>query len=148
MTDPRALFDLTGRLALVTGSSQGIGLTLARGLAGAGAHVVMNGRDAAKLEKAAQGLAGEGLKVTPVAFDVTNQAEVLVAIGRIEREISSLDILVNNAGMTKRAPLEDFPAGDWHQIMRTNLDSAFFVGQATGLTQNLIANSDLADVMQ
>jgi gluconate 5-dehydrogenase len=130
MTDPRALFDLTGRVALVTGSSQGIGLTLARGLAGAGAHVVMNGRDAAKLSAAAQTLASDGLKVTPVAFDVTKQAEVTTSVERIEHEIGPLDILVNNAGMTKRAPLEDFAAEDWHQIMRTNLDSAFFVGQA------------------
>ena len=137
MTDPRALFDLTGRVALVTGSSQGIGLTLARGLAGAGAHVVMNGRNAAKLSAAAQALAGEGLQVTPLAFDVTNQADVTAAISRIEREVGPLDILVNNAGMTKRAPLEDFPADDWHQILRTNLDSAFFVGQA--VARNMIA---------
>lgn len=137
MTDPRALFDLTGRVALVTGSSQGIGLTLARGLAGAGAHVVMNGRDAAKLSAAAQALAADGLKVTPIAFDVTNQADVTAAIARIEREVGPLDILVNNAGMTKRAPLEDFPADDWHQILRTNLDSAFFVGQAAA--RNMIA---------
>ena len=130
MRDPRKLFDLTGRVVLVTGSSQGIGLTLARGLAGAGAHVVMNGRDAAKLSAAAQALAGEGLKVTPIAFDVTNRADVTAAIARIEREVGPLDILVNNAGMTKRAPLEDFAAEDWHQIMRTNLDSAFYVGQA------------------
>jgi gluconate 5-dehydrogenase len=130
MSDPRALFDLTGRIALVTGSSQGIGLTLARGLAGAGAHVVMNGRDAAKLAAAAQGLKAEGLKVSAQPFDVTDRASVVAAITRIEGEIGAIDILVNNAGMTKRAPLEDFPEADWRQIMATNLDSAFFVGQA------------------
>ena len=128
MTDPRALFDLTGRVALVTGSSQGIGLTLARGLAGAGAHVVMNGRDAAKLSAAAQALAGEGLKVTPIAFDVTNRADVTAAIARIEREVGPLDILVNNAGMTKRAPLEDFAAEDWHQIIPAFAETDSFCG--------------------
>ena len=130
MSDPRALFDLTGRIALVTGSSQGIGLTLARGLAGAGAHVVMNGRDAGKLAAAARALTAEGLKVSAHDFDVTNRMAVVDAVARIETETGPLDILVNTAGMTRRAPLEDFAEADWRQIMATNVDSAFFVGQA------------------
>lgn len=123
-------FRLDGRLALVTGSSAGIGLALARGLAQAGAAVVLNGRDAGRLAQAAAGLRGEGLTVHQRAFDVTSAAEVAAAVDAIEREVGAIDILVNNAGMQRRAPFQDFPAADWEQLMRTNLDSAFHVGQA------------------
>jgi gluconate 5-dehydrogenase len=123
-------FRLDGRLALVTGSSAGIGLALARGLAQAGAAVVLNGRDAGRLAEAAKVLRGEGLAIHERAFDVTSAAEVAAAVDAIEREIGALDILVNNAGMQRRAPFQDFAAADWDQLMRTNLDSAFHVGQA------------------
>jgi gluconate 5-dehydrogenase len=123
-------FRLDGRLALVTGSSAGIGLALARGLALAGAAVVLNGRDAGRLAEAAKVLRGEGLAIHERAFDVTSAAEVAAAVDAIEREIGALDILVNNAGMQRRAPFQDFAAADWDQLMRTNLDSAFHVGQA------------------
>ena len=126
------LFDLTGRLALVTGSSQGIGLALARGLAEAGARVVLNGRDQARLTAAAATLgnaafpAADGLGV----FDVTDPDAVEAGVARIEHEVGGLDILVNNAGIQRRAPLEDFPVETWREVMRSNLDSVFFVGQA------------------
>jgi gluconate 5-dehydrogenase len=123
-------FRLDGRLALVTGSSAGIGLALARGLAQAGAAGVLNGRDAGRLAEAAKVLRGEGLAIHERAFDVTSAAEVAAAVDAIEREIGALDILVNNAGMQRRAPFQDFAAADWDQLMRTNLDSAFHVGQA------------------
>ena len=123
------LFDLSGRRALVTGSSQGIGFSLAQGLAAAGAAVVLNGRDQAKLDAAVAELAHHGHKVSGHAFDVTEPAAVEAAIARIEAD-GPLDILVNNAGIQRRMPLEDFPVETWREVMRTNLDSVFYVGQA------------------
>jgi len=127
MTNP---FSLEGRTALVTGSSQGIGFSLARGLAAAGARVILNGRDAAKLEAAKTTLADEGHRIDAVAFDVTTGSEVRDAIDRIEGTIAPIDILVNNAGIQRRAPLQDFAEETWTELMRTNLDSVFLVGQA------------------
>jgi gluconate 5-dehydrogenase len=123
------LFDLTGRRALVTGSSQGIGQSLAQGLAAAGAAVVLNGRDGAKLDAAVAALAAGGHKVSGHAFDVTDPKAVEAAIAEIEAG-GPLDILVNNAGIQRRMPLEEFPVETWHELMRTNLDSVFYVGQA------------------
>jgi gluconate 5-dehydrogenase len=123
------LFDLSGRRALVTGSSQGIGQSLAQGLAAAGAAVVLNGRDQAKLERAVAALVAEGRQAVGHAFDVTDPEAVEVAIADIEAS-GPLDILVNNAGIQRRMPLEDFPLETWHELMRTNLDSVFYVGQA------------------
>ena len=123
------LFDLTGKTALITGSGQGIGYALAQGLGRAGAHVVLNGRDAAKLAQAAETLGAEGLSVTVSAFDVTDPRAVAAAVDAIE-EVRAIDILVNNAGIQRRGPLEDYPVETWHEIMRTNVDSVFFVGQA------------------
>ncbi|ROZ69638.1 glucose 1-dehydrogenase [Ramlibacter sp. WS9] len=123
-------FDLTGRTALITGSSSGIGHALAVGLAGAGARIVLNGRDAAKLERAAEKLRAEGANVVAMPFDVTDGAAVTAAIAKIEAEIGAIDILVNNAGMQRRAPLEQFEEAHWHELMKTNVDSVFLVGQA------------------
>lgn len=123
-------FRLDGRLALVTGSSAGIGLALARGLAQAGARVVLNGRDAGRLAAAARQLQGEGLAAVAHGFDVTDRAAVDAAVDAIESTIGPLDILVNNAGMQRRAPFAEFPAADWDALMRTNVDSLFHVGQA------------------
>lgn len=123
-------FDLSGRLALVTGSSAGIGLALAAGLAGAGAAVVLNARRADKLEAAAAKLREQGSVVHTMAFDVGDAAAVAAAVARIESEIGPIDILINNAGMQRRAPLQDFAQDDWRELMRTNLDSVFIVGQA------------------
>jgi len=127
---PAHPFRLDGRLALVTGSSSGIGFALARGLGEAGAALVLNGRDSRKLESAAAVLRSEGLQVHTRAFDVTQAADVQAAVEDIEAAIGAIDILVNNAGMQRRMPLEDFPADDWHELMRTNVDSVFLVGQA------------------
>jgi gluconate 5-dehydrogenase len=130
--NPSALksFDLTGRTALVTGSSAGIGYALARGLASAGARVILNARNAHKLEQAADRLRAEGAFVLSAAFDVTDGAAVVEGVGRIEAEVGPIDILVNNAGMQRRAPLEQFEEAHWHELMKTNVDSVFLVGQA------------------
>jgi gluconate 5-dehydrogenase len=123
-------FRLDGRIALVTGSSGGIGLALARGLAQAGARVVLNGRDAAKLAQAHALLAGEGLRVESSAFDVTQRTAVDAAITAIEAGIGPIDVLVNNAGLTRRGPFHELSQADWDTVMRTNVDSIFQVGQA------------------
>jgi gluconate 5-dehydrogenase len=123
-------FNLEGRLALITGSSAGIGFGLARGLAQAGATVVLNARNESKLMAAAEQLRSEGFKIHSRCFDVTLEEDVQAAVQDIESNIGAIDILINNAGMQRRAPLEDFKASDWHELMRTNLDSVFLVGQA------------------
>lgn len=122
-------FRLDGRLALVTGSSAGIGLALARGLAQAGATVVLNGRNAATLSQSANALRAEGLTVHERAFDVTDAEQVKLQVASIEKDIGPLDILINNAGIQRRGPLHEYAHSDWHDIMQTNLDSVFFVGQ-------------------
>ncbi|MEM8631350.1 MAG: SDR family oxidoreductase [Pseudomonadota bacterium] len=124
------LFDLSGKRALVTGSSQGIGLALAGGLAEAGAEVVLNGRDEAKLADAKATLEGIGPKIHTLAFDVTDHAAVRTAIDGFEADTGAFDILVNNAGMQHRTPLEDFPEDAFERLMRTNVSSVFNVGQA------------------
>ena len=124
------IFRLDGRLALITGSSTGIGLALARSLGQAGASLVLNGRNQAKLEAAAQALRGEGFTVHAVPFDVVDAAAVESAVQSIESGIGAIDILINNAGLTRRMPLQDFPIETWNQIMRTNVDGVFITGQA------------------
>ncbi|MBA3324573.1 MAG: glucose 1-dehydrogenase [Rhodobacteraceae bacterium] len=124
------LFDLTGRIALVTGSSKGLGLAIAQGLAEAGATLVLNSRDAAALAAACDRLAARGHTVHAAAFDVTDPEAVSAGVARIEAEIGPIDILVNNAGVQHRAMLEDFPLDAWARVMRTNLDAVFFVAQA------------------
>jgi gluconate 5-dehydrogenase len=123
-------FRLDGRVALVTGSSAGIGFGLARALAQAGATVVLNGRDAAKLSAAAAALRAEGLAVRAQAFDVCDAAAVAAGVDAIEQGVGPIDILFNNAGMQHRAPFHEFPPEAWQRLMRTNLDSMFIVGQA------------------
>ena len=124
------LFGLKDAVALITGSSAGIGLALARGLAGAGARVVVNGRTPATVEAAAASLRDGGATVFAAPFDVTKSEEVGEAIGRIEAEFGPIDILVNNAGIQRRGALEDYAEETWRELMRANLDSVFLVGQA------------------
>src|SRR5690554_3473231 len=123
-------FDLIGRRALITGSSQGIGLALARGLAEHGAKVILNGRTQERLDAAVSSLTANGFAAEGVAFDVTDGKAVGPAIEALEAEHGPLDILINNAGMQHRAPLEDFPHDKWEQLLATNISSVFYVAQA------------------
>jgi gluconate 5-dehydrogenase len=124
------LFDLSGRVALVTGSGQGLGLAIARGLAEAGATVALNGRDSAKLDRAVGAFGGAGLSAAAAPFDVTDEAAVEAGIAAIERDVGPIAILVNNAGIQLRGALEDYPRAHWDRIVATNLTSVFTVGQA------------------
>ena len=124
------LFDLTGQRALITGSSQGIGFALARGLAGAGAEIVLNGRDETKLAIAAKKLESEGATIHKLAFDVTNHEKVRAAVDGFESRLGSVDILINNAGMQHRTELHNFPADAFERLLQTNVASVFHVGQA------------------
>jgi gluconate 5-dehydrogenase len=126
----QSLFSLSGRIALVTGSSGGIGLALARALGAAGATVVVNGRDDAKVTSAVEKLISEGVEAVGAAFDVTDFAGVMEAVGWIEAEVGPIGVLINNAGIQRRAPLEDFLPETWRELMTTNLDAVFYVGQA------------------
>ncbi len=128
-TDP---FDLTGRLALITGSSRGIGLALAGALGRAGAEVVLNGREVEPLDAAADRLAADGLAVHRRAADVTDPDAVEVLITGIERELGPLEILVNNAGAQHRAPFLDFPAEELARLLDVNLVAPFLVAKAAG----------------
>ncbi len=124
------LFSLKSKIAVVTGSSQGIGLALAEGLAQAGASVVLNGRDGVKLEAARQDLAAKGHKVHAAAFDVTDEDATAKAVAKIESDFGAIAILINNAGMQFRTPLEDYPLSKFQELMRVNVESAFIVGKA------------------
>lgn len=123
------LFDLTGKLALITGSSQGIGFALAQGLAEHGAAVVINGRDSGKVDAAVKALIDKGHKAYASNFDVTDADVVETSIDAIERDFGPIEILINNAGMQFRAPLEDFPQDKWQLLLETNISSIFYVSQ-------------------
>ncbi len=124
------LFDLSGRVALVTGSSQGIGLALAKGLAEAGATVILNGRDQAKLDASARLLVEQGLAIETAAFDVTDRAAIEATVKAIETRHGHIDVLINNAGIQRRAPFVEFPAELFREVQTTNVDGVFFVAQA------------------
>ncbi len=122
-------FDLSGRTALITGSSKGIGLALADALGSAGATLVLNARDATRLDAARRELQGRGWTVHAVPFDVTDADAVHAGVARIEAEIGPIDVLVNNAGMQHRTPFAEFPLDAWRKLTATNLDSVFYVGR-------------------
>ncbi len=125
-----ASFDLTGRLALITGSARGIGLAIAQGLAESGCSVILNGRTASTLDDARQTFINAGHTAHTSVFDVAEAGQVNQAVDDIEKTIGPIDILVNNAGLQRRGTLETFTDADWHELMRTNLDGVFHVARA------------------
>jgi gluconate 5-dehydrogenase len=112
---------------LITGATQGIGLAIARGLAQAGALVVINARNAEKLERAVATLAQEGLNVSGCRFDLLNGAEVRERVAVLEQEVGGIDILVNNAGIQRRSSLEQFDETMWREVLDTNITALFLV---------------------
>jgi gluconate 5-dehydrogenase len=124
------LFDVTGKVILITGSSQGIGLSLARGFGQAGARVVLNGRAERKLRNAVETLKREGVECHGFAFDVCKEETIQNAVVAIETTLGEIDVLVNNAGIQIRAPLEQFPAEDWRRILEVNLTGAFLTSKS------------------
>ncbi len=124
------MFDLTGKVALVTGGNGGIGLGMARALAQAGATVVLAGRDAAKSEAAVQALVAEGLRADAIEADVSDEAQVGRLFNTVEQRHGALHVLVNNAGITVRKQVQDLSLGEWHQVMDANLTGAFLCCRA------------------
>ena len=124
-----ALFDLSGRTALITGSSRGLGRAMAEGLAQAGAAVVLNGSDAGRLGEAAASLRSAGHEVREAQFDVTDEAQVMAAFASLDEQGVAIDILVNNAGIQFRRPMIELETADWRRVIETNLTSAFVIGR-------------------
>ncbi len=127
---PSPLFDLTGRRALITGSSKGLGLTIAEGLAEAGAEIILNGRGGNDVDEARERFASAGFTAYAAPFDVTDDTEVDRSIDLIERDIGPIDILFNNAGIQRRGPLLEVTQATWREVMATDLDAVFTVGRA------------------
>jgi gluconate 5-dehydrogenase len=123
-------FALDGAVALVTGAGSGLGLAIARGLAQAGARVAINGRDRAKLDAASAALAGEGIEVHVVPFDVSDAAAAAAGAAAVADALGPIGILVNNAGVNKRGPLDGYALDDWRALMAANLDGPFFLTRA------------------
>ena len=133
---PHSLFAIAGKIALVTGSSRGIGFALAQGLLEAGVSVVLNGRSRDTLEAARSRLVAIDGRYKPMIsqakFDVTDSAQVRNEIRNIEANVGPIDILVNNAGIQRRAPFLNFSESDWDELVATNLTSAFLVSRQVG----------------
>jgi gluconate 5-dehydrogenase len=125
-----SVFDLTNRVALITGSQRGLGLAIARGLARAGATVVLNGRSSEAVAAAARTLTDEGLEAGHVVFDVVQHGAVKKGVDAVLEQFGKIDILVNNAGIQRRAPMAEFTQKDWDDVIATNLTAPFAVSQA------------------
>ncbi|MCX2778332.1 gluconate 5-dehydrogenase [Microbulbifer thermotolerans] len=121
-----SLFDLTGKLALLTGATHGLGMAMAEGLGNAGAKLVITGHSSQeKLDKAVASLREKGYDAHGYLFNVTDEAQVADAVGQIEGECAPIDILVNNAGIIKRTPLLEMSLEDWRQVIETDLTGVF-----------------------
>jgi gluconate 5-dehydrogenase len=123
------LFDLTGRTALITGSSRGLGRAMAEGLAAAGAAVILNGSDPARLDAAVADMRAAGRSVHAARFDVTDEQAILDAFERLDRAGIDVDILVNNAGIQFRRPMVELETENWRRVIETNLTAAFVLGR-------------------
>jgi gluconate 5-dehydrogenase len=125
----KQLFDLSGKTALITGSSRGLGFAIARGLGAAGANLVLNGTNPGRLSEAAVTLRTEGCTVHEAAFDITDEAAIVAAFERFDAEGIDIDILVNNAGIQLRKPMVELTTLEWQKVIDTNLTSAFVIGR-------------------
>ncbi len=138
MSTNKDLFDVQGKIALITGSTGGLGNSFAEGLAKKGARVILNGRNAEKLEQQVQAFKAKGYQAFGYVFDITRSDAIKAAVAAIEKEVGSIDILVNNAGINLRAPLEDFDDDDWDTVIGINLTGAYKVAKA--VVQSMIKN--------
>jgi gluconate 5-dehydrogenase len=127
-----SLFDLTGKRALITGATHGLGMSMATGLAKAGAEIIVNGTSKEKLNAAIKQYASNGITVRGYNFDVTDETEVKEHIDLIEKEIGPIDILVNNAGIIKRIPVVDMELSDWEQVLKVDLTGPFIMSKQVG----------------
>ncbi|CAI0775229.1 Gluconate 5-dehydrogenase [Serratia quinivorans] len=125
-----ALFDLTGKTALVTGSTRGLGFSYAEGLAAAGANVILNGTQPATVQAAVDRLQSQGLQARGFAFDITDEQAIEAVFNQLDQEQVEVDIVINNAGIQYRKPLVSLELEQWQRVLDTNLTSAFIVGRA------------------
>ena len=123
------LFDLNGKVALVTGGTHGIGLAVGKALGRAGAKICVNDRTRSRIDAAREALEAEGIDTYVLTFDVTNEAEVDAGIAAIERDVGPIDILVNNAGVIKRVPILDMPVDEFREVIEVDLVAPFIVGK-------------------
>lgn len=129
------LFDLSGKVALITGATHGIGMAMAKGLGSAGATIVINGHSSQeKIDKALAEYKAEGYKAFGYQFDVTKEDQVQDAVNKIEKDVGPIDILVNNAGIIKRVPMLDMALEDFQQVIDTNLVGVFTMARAVART--------------
>ncbi|MEJ6980908.1 gluconate 5-dehydrogenase [Pedobacter sp. P351] len=127
-----SLFDLTGKNALITGATHGLGMSMATGLARSGAQIIINDISEEKLNTAIEEYANNGIKAYGYLFDVTNEEAVKENIAKIEVEVGPIDILVNNAGIIKRIPALDMEVSDWEQVLRIDLTGPFIMSKQVG----------------
>ncbi|MFC1593328.1 SDR family NAD(P)-dependent oxidoreductase [Candidatus Neomarinimicrobiota bacterium] len=132
------LFDISDKIALITGSGQGIGYTLAKGLASSGCTVILNDIIEDRLNKAVHQLKKEGFNAHGVVFDVRDEDQIITSIQNVVKTVGNIDILVNNAGIQIRGPLEDFKLTDWQSLIDINLTGAFLVSKSVvkGMIKN------------
>jgi NAD(P)-dependent dehydrogenase (short-subunit alcohol dehydrogenase family) len=128
----KQLFDLTGRVAIVTGGAAGLGLQMAEALAEMGANIVLCARKKDRCEQAAKDLAELGVKTLALGCDVRNPASIREVVDRSAAEFGQIDILINNAGVSWGAPVEDMPLEAWNKVIETNLTGTFLFSQAAG----------------
>lgn len=133
------LFSVKDKNVLITGSTQGLGLSMANGFVEAGAMVIINGRNQDKVNKVQKELNSKG-KAAGYAFDVTNQPQVKESIDRIEQEVGAINILINNAGIHRRAPLTELSVEDWKAVVEVNLNGVFYVSQS--VAQHMIKRKE------
>ncbi len=126
------LFDIKGKKILITGSSRGIGFTLAHSMGKLGAEIILNGTNSTTLNDAAEKLKSDNIKTFIARFDVTNEKEADAAVDDIIGNFGRIDVLINNAGIQIRYPAEEFPSSDWDRIVNVNLKSAFLLSKIVG----------------
>jgi len=140
------LFDLTGKVAIVTGGNGGIGLGMARGLADAGASIAVVGRNEAKSQAAVTDLKARGVKAIAIATDVTDKSAVADMVARVSRELGRIDILVNNAGINIRKPPHSLDIEEWRSVIDTNLTSAFLCSKAVHAAMKAVGGGKIINI--